>query len=122
MKEIEKLERFRVTRGPFGTQKGDNKGLFFIPTLKGPTPLKVLCAPMDLDNEWQHVSVSLPKRCPTWAEMAKVKKLFWGADETVVQFHPKRSEYINNHPYCLHLWKHRDGEHKLPPTLLVGIK
>jgi hypothetical protein len=53
--------------------------------------------------------------------MAFVKDLFWHDDECVVQFHPPKSEYINNHPYCLHLWK-PPYEVKLPPSILVGVK
>lgn len=70
-------------------------------------------------NGWEHVSVSFEKRVPTWDEMCKIKELFWNDDETVVQFHPKKSEYVNIHPYCLHLWKPIDCEYKLPETFMV---
>jgi hypothetical protein len=69
---------------------------------------------------WEHVSVSCVDRCPTWAEMDKVKKLFWSDDETVVQFHPRENVKVNVHPYCLHLWKMADTEFVLPPSDLVG--
>jgi hypothetical protein len=122
----EKLEKYRVKFDKlWGTDPGDDKGLFFIPTkassLSGPK-LKVLSSPFKKSEGWQHVSVSLPNRCPTWAEMDRVKELFWGEDETVVQFHPKKSEYVNNHPNCLHLWKKIGTEHELPPSILTGIK
>lgn len=70
---------------------------------------------------WEHVSVSTATRCPTWEEMCLVKDLFWAEDETVLQFHPPRSEYVNNHRHCLHLWK-PPTEVVLPPSILVGIK
>lgn len=54
---------------------------------------------------WEHVSVSTIERCPTWDEMCKVKSLFWDDDDLVVQYHPPASEYVNNHPYTLHLWR-----------------
>lgn len=54
---------------------------------------------------WEHVSVSRMDRCPTWDEMCQVKAMFWGEDDCVVQYHPPRSEYVNNHPRCLHLWR-----------------
>ncbi len=54
---------------------------------------------------WEHVSVSLKNRCPNWREMCLVKNLFWNDDEECIQFHPKESEYINLHNYCLHIWK-----------------
>lgn len=51
--------------------------------------------------------------------MQRVKELFWGDDETVIQFHPKQSRYINRHQYCLHMWRRIDTEYDLPPDLLV---
>ena len=54
---------------------------------------------------WEHVSVSLGTRCPTWEEMNFVKDLFWRSDECVIQFHVPKVQHINCHPYCLHLWK-----------------
>ncbi|WP_407397779.1 hypothetical protein [Treponema sp.] len=68
---------------------------------------------------WEHVSVSYPRRTPTWEEMCKVKDFFWNDDETVVQYHPAKSEYVNIHPYCLHLWKPKDGEYMLPKKCLI---
>jgi len=68
---------------------------------------------------WEHVSVSLPDRCPTWEEMDAVKRLFWDDSETVVQFHVARSEHINMHDYCLHLWRRSDGRIPQPPTKCV---
>ena len=38
------------------------------------------------------------------------------------QFHPPRSEYVNNHPNCLHLWKPVGAEFSMPDSILVGIK
>lgn len=71
---------------------------------------------------WEHVSVSLPSRSPTWEEMCLIKNLFWGEDETVIQYHPPKSEYVNNHQYCLHLWKPIGKTIETPPSILVGIK
>ena len=120
MNEI--LEKYRVLTGEWATKKGDDKGLFFIPIRLGKPKVKVICANMDNPlMGWQHVSCSLPNRCPTWKEMAYIKKLFWGENVTVVQFHPGKSEYVNNHPFCLHLWRHIEG-HELPPSILTGLK
>ncbi|MGI6612601.1 MAG: DUF7694 domain-containing protein [Candidatus Nanosyncoccaceae bacterium] len=71
---------------------------------------------------WDHVSASFEDRTPTWEEMAEIKAMFFRDDETVVQFHPKRSEYVNTHPYCLHIWRNQCCEHELPPWWLTGIK
>lgn len=69
---------------------------------------------------WEHVSVSLSYRCPTWDEMCMIKDFFWGEEDTVVQYHPAKSEYINCHPYCLHLWRPINEETPHPPKGLVG--
>lgn len=68
---------------------------------------------------WDHVSIAFPNRCPTWEEMCKVKDLFFYDDETVIQFHPKKSEYVNKHPYCLHLWRKQGEDAELPPQIFV---
>ncbi len=39
-----------------------------------------------------------------------------------MQFHPKRSEYVNYHPGCLHLWRPTDVRIVLPPSIFVGPK
>jgi len=74
-----------------------------------------------LDTGWEHVSVSIEgaDRCPTWEEMSRVKDLFWGEEELVVQLHPPKSQYVNYHPYCLHLWRCPQFSYPLPPTELV---
>jgi len=71
-------------------------------------------------GRWDHVSMSLEDRCPTWEEMCWVKDLFWNAKETVIQYHPSKNRYVNNHPYCLHLWKPQRHTIPLPPVSFVG--
>lgn len=79
-------------------------------------------------DDWQHVTVTVfesgkrPNRCATWEEMCFIKSLFWDDEETVIQFHPPKSEYISNHPFALHLWKPVNTEIPLPPSDLVGEK
>ncbi len=71
---------------------------------------------------WDHVSVSFKSRIPTWEEMAEVKRMFFRADETVIQFHPREEDYVNDHPNCLHLWRNQDADHELPPWWMTGRK
>lgn len=71
---------------------------------------------------WDHISVSKRSKMPSWKEMCFIKNLFFDETETVVQFHPKKTEYINNHPNCLHLWRKHDSEYELPPSIFVGFK
>ena len=69
---------------------------------------------------WEHVSVSLDTRCPTWDEMNFVKEMFWRDDECVIQYHPPKSNYVNIMPYCLHLWKPIGVKIPMPPSMCVG--
>lgn len=72
---------------------------------------------------WDHVSVTLSSknahRCPTWEEMCAIKDMFFEDEESCVQYHPKKSEYVDAHPYCLHLWRPNDHEVKTPPIWMV---
>lgn len=71
---------------------------------------------------WEHVSVSFNHRCPTWEEMCEIKRMFFHPDEVVVQYHPAESEYVNNHQYCLHLWRPQKQDMPMPPAWMVGVK
>lgn len=78
----------------------------------------------DPSFKWQHVSVSIAGSGlpPSWSVMCQIKDLFWGDDEWVIQYHPPRSEYVNNHPGVLHLWKPLLVTIPKPPVETVGIK
>jgi hypothetical protein len=80
-------------------------------------------ATIDAAQGWEHVSVSVPGRCPNWIEMCFVKDLFWGEDELVIQYHVPKSEHVDNHPFVLHLWRDTLHPHpRMPPSTAVGIK
>jgi hypothetical protein len=68
---------------------------------------------------WDHVSVSYPSRCPTWDEMCYIKNVFFEEDECVIQYHPPKGDYVNMHPYCLHMWKPQKQVIPLPPKEFV---
>ncbi len=126
MRLSDRVEFGRQRTGELSSRSGDSFGAFFI---HGPCgeKLKIIVsdgvAPADDPlGGWEHVSVSIRRRLPNWIEMSFVKDLFWAPEECVVQYHPPQSEYINNHPNCLHLWRPRDGQFPMPPTILVGLK
>jgi len=113
-----KADSYRDQTDPMRQSKaGANWGLFKIGELR--VISSGTCDDNPTTRGWEHVSVSLPNRCPTWSELDKVKKVFWRDDETVIQFHPRESAKINFHPYCLHLWKKDGTEFELPPDILV---
>ena len=117
----ERLEDGRVTSGPYGSGSSDGPyGAFFV---FGPCgeELKIISSGGD-ETGWEHVSISTKRRVPNWKEMCFVKELFWTEQECVIQFHPPESEYVNNHPFCLHLWKPVKIDIPMPPSILVGSK
>jgi hypothetical protein len=69
---------------------------------------------------WDHVSVSLLSRCPTWTEMDHICRLFFRDDETVMQLHVPTRDHISFHEYCLHLWRPQQAEIPRPDAILVG--
>lgn len=102
-----------------------NNGAFIIKHTPGfnKSPVRLYVIASD-GMGWEHVSVSLIDldRCPTWNEMCRIKDIFWDSDDCVIQYHPPKSEYVNNHSYCLHLWRPIGIEIPLPESILVGIK
>jgi len=74
-------EKFRVKTGPMRSDKSyGNNGAFLVSSLKLKRRLQVICS----DQEgWEHVSVSIHDRMPTWEEMNFIKNLFWDEDEYI---------------------------------------
>ena len=111
--------QFRVKTGPMpSTDDMGMVGIFRIPI--GTETFTVVINDDRYDKKWEHVSVSLTHRCPTWDELCQIKSLFWEEEETVVQFHPKKSQYRNLHPFCLHMWRDTTKEFELPPSIYVA--
>lgn len=71
---------------------------------------------------WEHVSVSRRKRMPSYEDMARAKSIFFEEEDCVMQLHVPKSEHINHHPYCLHLWRPLRAEIPRPPAIMVGPK
>lgn len=122
MKDLHTLDSYRIDlRDVFGTMGDDKNGAFKV-FVKG-TSFNVIASN---GGGWEHVSVSPGsphrKKCPTWDEMCAIKDMFFEPEETVLQYHPPKSEYVNNHPYCLHLWRPLLWEIPRPPAIFVGLK
>lgn len=113
------IEEGRVIRGYFASKPGDPHGAFRV---MGPCGEYLTILSSGGDDGWEHVSVSIPRRTPNWKEMCFVKDAFWNDDEVVMQLHPAKAEYVNFHPYCLHLWRPLGAAIPLPPFSMVGPK
>jgi hypothetical protein len=110
------IEKHRITEGILASDHtyGMN-GAFEIPYAGD-----MLSVVISDQKGWDHVSVSLPHRCPTWEEMNWIKNLFFKKEETAFQFHPKESSYVSAHPYCLHIWRSQRRKIKLPPRWMIA--
>lgn len=114
---LEVHRRRDLERAHYGCEGDDTCGLFIIRDIKLKNALKVIASS---GEGWDHVSVSLPHRCPTWDEMEHVKRLFFRDDETAMQLHVPPTDHINVHPFCLHLWRPQGVEIPRPPGWMVG--
>lgn len=114
-------EKYRITKGIMASNGSyGNNGAFEVPFSNRSTAFVIAS-----DGEgWEHVSVHVvvegKQRTPTWSEMCKIKELFWSEDDVVIQYHPRKTEYVNNHKHCLHLWKPIGLDIPTPPTNLIG--
>lgn len=125
-------ELARVTGGQMGTDASyGNNGAFDLESPESGWRLALICSDTSeaIAEGWEHVSVhayrgtkgpSSKLRTPTWKEMAYIKRLCWDEEDVVVQFHPRKSEYVNVHPHVLHLWRSSTQLFPTPPPILVG--
>lgn len=101
-----------------------NNGLFMIPHPK--IKNYVFVTQVSDGEGWEHVSVSVAEagkrqhRCPTWGEMCMIKQMFWDESDCVIQYHPEKSQYVNVHPFVLHLWRPIGIEIPIPDKIMVG--
>lgn len=100
-------EEFRVSNNSFEFKKDS---------------ITYFCSVEDSDS-WEHVAVTIHlPRAPTWQEMTVAKNTFWDAGDVVMQFHPAHEEYINNHVFCLHLFRPIGIYFPAPPAIIEGLK
>lgn len=74
---------------------------------------------------WDHISVCLldsnfnfRERTLTWDEMCEIKDIFFKNNETTVEFHPREEDYIDEHPWVLHMWKSTAEAFPIPKKLI----
>jgi hypothetical protein len=119
-------ETFRIHEGRLKSNASfGNNGAFKIPT-PAKFGIKYLFIIASDGLGWEHVSVHVTKGneilTPLWDDMVYVKELFWDPEDVVMQLHPRASEYVNNHPHTLHLWRPVIADIPTPPSILVGVK
>lgn len=111
--------KYRIRAGHLGSDdSAGNYGAFSIPVCARSNKKFFIIAAEG--SGWEHVSVSLRDRLPSWEEMCFIKSLFWDSDDCVVQYHPAATYYVNYHAYCLHLWRPTQDVLPVPPTWMIG--
>ena len=114
MKNLSYLNEYRLSL--FGEYGDDYNGMFEL-KIKGENYRIVVSN----GEGWEHVSISHKHKIPSWKVMCILKDMFFEEDEVVMQLHPKKSDHINLHPNCLHLWRPLNAEIPLPPKEMVGF-
>lgn len=66
---------------------------------------------IELDGrQWTHFSVGHPHRLPSWDDLVRFKEAFLGPESKAIQVLAPRSQWVNIHPYVLHLWVCEDDD------------
>ena len=117
MRPYEQLKGIAIVHPTAGSPIPSVGGAF---RLKRHGTLLTIIASWEDASGWDHVSVSLPHRCPTWDEMDAVKRRFFWPHEVVMQLHPAEADHLSLHPYCLHLWRPHRVAIPLPPKEFVA--
>ena len=116
---LEKVNKYRVINGPFGTDDTETRGGLFSIKLGFGGFTRVYNVIVGIGDGWEHVSVSLPDKTPSWKTMCTIKDIFWDDEDVVMQLHPKKEDYVNLHQHTLHLWRPLDQEIPTPPKIMV---
>lgn len=120
MRDLRTLNRLRDRQHELdfaGHEGGAGAGVFRVPLPPNGEAIATVIA--STGEGWDHVSVSLPDRCPTWEEMEHIKRLFFRESELAMQLHVQPRHHISRHPYCLHLWRPQYQAIPTPPVELV---
>ena len=119
MRNLKALARHRIdVSRVYGWNGDDENGAFRVRSETAPNQSMIVLA--SSGNGWDHISVSLRGRCPTWAEMEQVKRMFFREDEVAMQLHLPPADHISHHPHCLHLWRPLNVSIPLPHDWMVG--
>ena len=127
MKDIEEIKKTMGMKIKAEKKNGFGGSIFPIEYKNGRAKIvqdydKVLNFMFSWACGFEHLSVSTTVKTPTWEQMCKMKDIFWNEDEVCMQLHPAKENYINNMPYCLHIWRPTNQKIPTPPNLMVGLR
>ena len=117
LEKLSRASRWRITTGSFGSTEADGWNGHFLVPLEGELWHVILSD----EGGWRHLSVTNAQRkvMPDWNVMCRLKDAFFADDEWVVLYIPAKEEYINDHPFCHHLWSPLEQTLPTPSFILV---
>lgn len=65
---------------------------------------------VSIDGGDRHLSISHRDRYPTWDEILEARNWYFPEEMEVVMVLARKSEYVNIHKNCFHLWQSKCGE------------
>jgi hypothetical protein len=60
---------------------------------------------VSIDDGLWHLSISTHDCSPSYNEIKEARYKYIPDDVTMAQLFPPKSEFVNIHPYCHHLWE-----------------
>ena len=114
LEEIKKIRNLHIVR------EGEDG---FHALWTDPVTQRVYSIILSWGGGWEHLSVTPYKndKTPSWDFMCKMKEMFFRDDEACVEYHPKKEDYVNDLPHCLHIWRPLEEKLPTPPSIYVGV-
>jgi hypothetical protein len=117
LEKLLRANRWRVRKGQMASDETCGWNGHFIVPLEGEIWHVILSDQLG----WKHLSVTNAQKkvMPSWNIMCRLKEAFFGDEDWVCQFHPAKEDYVNDHPFCLHLWQSLDEPMPHPSFVFV---
>ena len=117
LEKLAKANRWRIRTGKMGSDDTAGWNGAFIVPLEGHMWQVLISDGMG----FRHLSATNAQKSmlPSWNVMCRLRDYFFADDAWVMQLHPPKDEYINDHPYVLHLWESLNDPIPIPPNFMV---
>ena len=99
------IDEIRKTRNLFIEAETDNAGMggYYYDVISG----KNLNFIFSYQMGWEHLSVSMPSKTPSWDQMCRMKDIFWNKDEEEKEMFLKACEIYG---VGINKWKYNKRE------------
>ena len=117
LEKLVRANRWRVRTGKLASDDSYGfNGCFLVP-LEGELWHVILGDGMG----FRHLSVTNAQKkiLPSWTVLTRLRDAFFDDSSWVVQYLPPKDQYVDDHPFCLHLWESIDEP--MPHPLIVMV-